>query len=99
MSIRGYNSRQLAISLTVENVGLATLATVLGIGSGIVSLMGEVQLLNKYIVTYTAWRLVFPLMSQLQLALLYLIIVAATMAPIIIVVRRITNKPNVKGVE
>jgi hypothetical protein len=38
-------------------------------------------------------------MSQLQLALLYLIIVAATMAPIIIVVRRITNKPNVKGVE
>ena len=99
MSIRGYSARQLAISLIVENVGLATLATVLGIGSGVVSLMGEVQLLNKYIATYTAWRFVFPLMAQLQLALLYLIIVAATVAPIIIVVRRITNEPNVKGVE
>ena len=99
MSIRGYSFRQLTISLTVENVGLATLATVLGIGSGIVSLLGEVQLLNKYILTYTAWRFVFPIMSQLQLALLYLIIVAATVAPIIIVVRRITNEPNVKGVE
>jgi ABC-type antimicrobial peptide transport system permease subunit len=99
MSIRGYSARQLAVSLTVENVGLATLATILGIGSGIVSLMGEVQLLNKYITTYTAWRFVFPLMSQLQLALLYLIIVAATVIPIILVVRRITNEPNVKGVE
>ena len=99
MSIRGYSARQLEISLAVENVGLATLATVLGIGSGIVSLMGEVQLLNKYIITYTAWRFFFPTMSQLQLALLYVIIVAATVAPIIIVVRRITNEPNVKGVE
>ncbi len=99
MSIRGYSTRQLAISLIVENVGLATLATVLGIASGVVSLMGEVQLLNKYILTYTAWRFIFPTMSQLQLTLLYLIIVAATVAPIIIVVRRITNQPDVKGVE
>jgi hypothetical protein len=99
MSIRGYSSRQLAISLMVENVGLASLATVLGIGSGIVSLMGEIQILNKYILTYTAWRFVFPLISELQLSLQYIIIVAATVAPIIIVVRRITNEPNVKGVE
>jgi ABC-type antimicrobial peptide transport system permease subunit len=99
MSIRGYSSGQLAVSLIVENVGLATLATVLGVGSGIVSLMGQVQLFNQYILTYTAWRYVFPAMSQLQLGIIYLVIVAATVAPIIIVVRGITNKPNVKGVE
>jgi ABC-type antimicrobial peptide transport system permease subunit len=99
MSIRGYSSSQLAISLIVENVGLATLATILGIGSGMVNLLGQVQLFNQYILTYTAWRYVFPAMSQLQLGILYLVIVAATAIPIIIVVRGITNKPNVKGVE
>jgi ABC-type antimicrobial peptide transport system permease subunit len=97
MSIKGYSARQLAVSLAIENVGLATLATILGIGSGVVNLMGQVQLFNKYILTYTAWMIIFPLTSQLQLLLLYLVIVVATLAPIILVVRRITEKPNVKG--
>jgi ABC-type antimicrobial peptide transport system permease subunit len=97
MSIKGYSARQLATSLAIENIGLATLAAILGIGSGLVNLMGEVQLFNKYILTYTAWRVIFPFITQLQLLLLYLIIVAATLAPIILVVRRITDKPNVKG--
>ncbi|MCX6648744.1 MAG: FtsX-like permease family protein [Candidatus Bathyarchaeota archaeon] len=97
MSIKGYSARQLVVSLAIENVGLATLATILGIGSGVVNLMGQMQLFNKYILTYTAWKVVFPLTSQLQLLLLYLVIVAATLAPIILVVRRITEKPSVKG--
>jgi ABC-type antimicrobial peptide transport system permease subunit len=97
MSVKGYSARQLAVSLAIENVGLATLATILGIGSGIINLMGQVQLFNKYIMTYTAWRILFPLTSQLQLLLLYLVIVAATLTPIVIVIRRITEKPNVKG--
>jgi ABC-type antimicrobial peptide transport system permease subunit len=99
MSIKGYSSRQLAISLAVENIGLATLATLLGIGSGIVSLMGQEQLFNKYILTYTAWRITFPLISQMQLMALYLVIVAATLAPIMLVVRKITEQPNIKGEE
>jgi len=97
MSVKGYSARQLVMSLAIENLGLATLATILGIGSGIVYLMGEVQLFNKYILTYTAWRFAFPLMSQLQLLALYLVIVAATLAPIVLIVRRITEQPNVKG--
>ena len=97
MSIKGYSARQLAVSLSIENVGLATLATLLGIGSGIVNLMGQVQLFNKYILTYTAWRILFPLTSQLQLLLLYLVIVGTTLAPILIVIRRINKKPNLKG--
>ncbi|HIH89561.1 TPA: ABC transporter permease [Candidatus Bathyarchaeota archaeon] len=97
MSVKGFSARQLAVSLAIENVGLAVLATILGIASGWVNLMGEVQLFNKYILTYAAWRISFPLTSQLQLLLLFLIIVAATLAPIILVVRRITEKPSVKG--
>ncbi len=97
MSVKGFSSRQLAVSLAVENVGLAVLATILGIASGWVNLMGEVQLFNRYILTYTAWKISFPLMSQLQLLLLFLIIVVATLAPIILVVHKITEKPNLKG--
>jgi ABC-type antimicrobial peptide transport system permease subunit len=97
MSVKGYSERQLILSLSIENIGLATLATILGIGSGIVSLMSEVQLFNKYILTYTAWRLSFPLVSQLQLLALYLVIIAATLAPIVLIVRRITEQPNIKG--
>jgi ABC-type antimicrobial peptide transport system permease subunit len=97
MSVKGYSAKQLIMSLAIENLGLATLATLLGVGSGIVYLMGEVQLFNKYILTYTAWRLSFPLMSQLQLLALYLVIVAATLAPIVLIVRRITEQPNIKG--
>ncbi len=97
MSVKGYSARQLAASLAIENIGLATLATILGIGSGVVYLMGEVQLFNKYLLTYTAWRFSFPLMSQIQLLALYLVIVAATLAPIVLVVRKITEQPNVKG--
>ena len=59
--------------------------------------MGQVQLFNKYILTYTAWRVLFPLTSQLQLLLLYLVIVGTTLAPILIVIRRINEKPNLKG--
>jgi hypothetical protein len=59
--------------------------------------MGQVQLFNKYIISYTAWRVIFPVTAQLQLILLYAIIVAATLLPIVMVVRRITEKPNIKG--
>ncbi len=97
MSIRGYNARQLSTSLITENVGLATFASAIGIAIGLLSLTGQVQLYNKYVQSFTSWRFVFPLFSQLQLALLYIIIVVATIAPIILVVRRITEEPNLKG--
>jgi hypothetical protein len=61
--------------------------------------MGQEQLFNKYILTYTAWRITFPLISQMQLMALYLVIVAATLAPIMLVVRKITEQPNIKGEE
>ena len=97
MSIKGYSARQLSLSLITENVGLAVLATVLGAVIGLVSLSGQVELYNKLVYTYTSWRLILPAISQLQLALLFIILLAATAAPIVLVVRRITEKPNVKG--
>ncbi len=97
MSVKGYDTRQLSVSLITENVGLASFASIMGVAIGMLSLTGQVQLYNKYIQSYTSWRFAFPLASQLQLALLYLAIVAATVAPIILVVRRITEEPNVKG--
>jgi ABC-type antimicrobial peptide transport system permease subunit len=97
MSVKGFSSRQLVVSLAIENVGLAVLATILGVASGYINLLGEIQLFNRYILTYTAWRISFPLIAQLQLLLLFLIIVAATLAPIILVVRRINEKPSTKG--
>ena len=97
MSVKGYSTRQLSTSLITENVGLATFASIIGVGIGLLNLTGQVQLYNKYVQSYTSWRFVFPLFSQLQLALLYLVIIAATIAPIILVVRRITEEPNIKG--
>ena len=97
MSIKGYSARQLSLSLITENVGLAILATVLGVVIGMVSLSGQVVLYNRLVYTYTSWRLVFPAISQIQMGLLFIILIAATIAPIVLVVRRITEEPNIKG--
>jgi ABC-type lipoprotein release transport system permease subunit len=97
MSIKGYSARQLSLSLITENVGLAVFAAVLGAVIGLVSLSGQVVLYNRLVYTYTSWRLILPVISQLQLALLFIIILAATAAPIVLVVRRITDEPNVRG--
>ena len=96
MSVRGYSTRQLAGSLITENVGLAALATVLGVTIGLVNLSGQVATFNRVVVSYTSWRLVFPSLSVAQVALLFLVIVVATAIPVVMIVRRITEEPNVK---
>jgi hypothetical protein len=97
MSIRGYSVQQLSMSLVVENIGLAIFATLLGVVAGFINLFGQVELYNLYVVNYTIWRFVFPPLSQLQLILLFLVVVAATIIPILITVRTITSEPRLHG--
>jgi ABC-type antimicrobial peptide transport system permease subunit len=97
MSIRGYQKYQLSISLITENIGMTIFASILGITIGVVNLLGQIEFYNKYIPSYTSWRLEFPLVSQVQLALLFTSIVLATIIPIELVVRKISKKPNIKG--
>ena len=97
MSIRGYSAQQLSMSLIVENIGLAIFATLLGVVAGFINLIGQVELYNIYVINYTIWRFVFPPLSQLQLILLFLVVVAATIIPILITVRTITSEPKLHG--
>ena len=97
MSIRGYSARQLSSSLVIENVGLAVFATIFGVITGFINLIGQIELYNVLVLTYTSWRFVYPLISQLQLVLLFLVILAATVTPILITVRRITIEPNIRN--
>ena len=97
MSIRGYSVRQLSVSLIVENIGLAIFATLLGGVAGFINLYGQVELYNIYVLNYTSWRFVFPILSQLQLILLFLVVVVATIIPILITVRTITDEPKLHG--
>jgi hypothetical protein len=94
MSIRGYSIQQLSISLVVENIGLAIFAALLGVVAGFINLIGQVELYNLSVFNYTIWRFVFPLLSQLQLILLFLVVVVATIIPILIMVRTIASEPK-----
>jgi hypothetical protein len=97
MSIRGYSIRQLSMSLIVENIGLAVFATLLGVVAGFINLIGQVELYNIYVINYTIWRFVFPPFSQFQLILLFLVVMIATITPILITVRTITDEPKLHG--
>jgi ABC-type antimicrobial peptide transport system permease subunit len=97
MSIRGYSARQLSLSLIVETIGFAIFATVLGGVTGFINLFGQIELYNIYVVNYTSWRFIFPIISQLQLILLFLVVLVATVVPILLMVRMITEEPKLHG--
>jgi ABC-type antimicrobial peptide transport system permease subunit len=96
MSVRGCNNWQLSICLISESFGLVVFAAFMGIVVGVMSLFGQVELYNKLVPTIVNWRFMFPLNSQLQLLLFLLVLVVATVMPVIFFVRRITEEPKIE---
>ena len=99
MAIRGFSSGQLAITLLVENIGMALFAVVLGFAMGFISLRGEAEVFNAAVAAGLERRVVFPFSAQLNLGLVVGLLLAATAMPILIAVRRISENPTWRTVE
>jgi len=96
MTIRGFSPRQLDVSLLLENVGMSLFAAVLGVAIGFVALKGEAQVFNMVVPTMLQRQVVFPMASIINLLLVVAMLLAATVAPILVAVKRITDKPSWK---
>jgi ABC-type antimicrobial peptide transport system permease subunit len=96
MSIRGYSQSQMALSLLFENIGMDLLAIVLGGIIGYVSLKGQVELYNQMLAIMVERRIAFPWSAQLSLAIIVGLMLLATVAPILVVVRRISVSPDLR---
>lgn len=96
MSIRGYDSGQLSATLLVENLGMSLFAILLGVLVGYINLYGQTELFNQVLATTIERRIVFPLQAQLNLLSIIGLIIVATVTPIIISVRSISQKPDLK---
>lgn len=96
MAIRGYSPSQLSMSLVFENVGMELLAIMLGAAVGFVSLRGQAELFNQVLATSIERRVVFPLSSQINLLIIVGLLLAATLLPILVAVRRFSGSPDLK---
>ena len=96
MSIRGYNQSQMALSLLFENIGMDLLAVVLGGIVGYVSLKGQVQLFNQISAVAVERRIILPWSALASLALIVGLLLVATVAPILVAVRRISLSPELR---
>ncbi len=96
MSIRGYSQSQMALSLLFENLGIDLLAIALGGAVGYVSLKGQVQLFNQMVAVAVERRITFPWSARASLALIVGLLLVATVAPILVAVRRIAVSPDLK---
>lgn len=96
MSIRGYSQSQMALSLLFENLGMDLLAMLLGGTVGYVSLKGQTQLFNRVVAVAVERRILFPWSARASLAVIAGLVLVATVAPVLVAVRRITVSPNLK---
>ncbi len=96
MAIRGYSPGQLGMSLVFEHVGMELLAILLGVSVGIVSLRGQTELFNQVLSAGIERRMVFPVSAQVNLLVIVGLLFLATLVPIILAVRRISDSPNLK---
>ncbi len=96
MSIRGYSQSQMALSLLFENLGMDLLAIVLGGLVGYVSLKGQVQLFNQMLAVVVERRILFPWSALASLAMIVGLLLVATVAPVLVAVRRISVSPDLR---
>jgi len=96
MSIRGYGQSQMALSLLFENLGMDLLAMALGGAVGYVSLKGQVQLFNSMVAVAVERRIMFPWSALASLAAIAGLLLLATVAPILVAVRRISVSPDLR---
>jgi len=92
MAIRGFSTRQLAATLLVENIGMVAFAGVIGAFVGFISLRGEIGVLNSFS-TPLERRALFPLSAQIGLVAIVGLLLASTVIPILIGVKRASDKP------
>ena len=93
MAIRGFSSRQLAVVLLVENLGMTIFSIVIGLTVSFVMLSGQTALVNSTLPSFIQRRVVFPLSAQLKLAAVVGVLLASTIIPILLSVGRISNNP------
>lgn len=93
MAIRGFSSRQLAVILLVENLGMTLFSIVIGFTVSLVMLSGQTELVNSTLPYFIQRRVVFPISAQLKLAAVIGILFASTIIPILLSVGRISNNP------
>ncbi len=96
MSIRGYGQSQMALSLLFENLGMDLLAMALGGAVGYVSLKGQVQLFNQMVAVAVERRIMFPWSALSSIAAIAGLLLLATVAPILVAVRRISVSPDLR---
>jgi len=93
MAIRGFSSRQLAVILLVENLGMTLFSIVIGFTVSLVMLSGQTALVNSTLPFFTLRRVVFPLSAQIKLAVVIGTLLVSTILPILLSVRRISDNP------
>ncbi|TEU09290.1 ABC transporter permease, partial [Candidatus Bathyarchaeota archaeon] len=93
MAIRGFSSRQLAMTLLVESLGVTLFSIALGLGVGLVMLHGETRLFNAAITLMLERRVVFPPLAQLTLIVVVALLVVSTIIPILFMVRNVSENP------
>ena len=96
MTIRGYSQSQMALSLLFENLGMDVLAMALGGAVGYVSLKGQVQLFNQMVALPVERRVIFPWSAQASLAAIAGMLLLATVASVLVAVRRISVSPELR---
>lgn len=96
MSIRGYSQSQMALSLLFESLGMDLLAMALGGAAGYVTLKGQTQLFNRVVAVAVERRILFPWSARASLAVIVGLMLVATVAPVLVAVRRITVSPNLR---
>jgi predicted lysophospholipase L1 biosynthesis ABC-type transport system permease subunit len=99
MAIRGLSPGQLSMSLISETISMDVFAIVLGTVVGYVSLRGQVELSNRLLATGFARSVVFTSSSQLSLLAIIGLLLLATVAPILVMIRRISASPDLKQEE
>jgi hypothetical protein len=93
MAIRGFSSRQLAVILLVENLGMTLFSIVIGLTVSLVMLSGQTALVNSTLPFFIQRRVVFPLSAQIKLAAVIGTLLVSTIVPILLSVGRISNNP------
>jgi ABC-type antimicrobial peptide transport system permease subunit len=92
MSVKGLSYKQLIIMFLTENLALVTFSVVLGLFVGFVVVYGNISATNAALIELIKRRLVFPLDTTLMLTSCIALIFAATVLPILIMLREYVTK-------
>jgi ABC-type lipoprotein release transport system permease subunit len=92
MSVKGLSYKQLVIMFLTENLALVIFSVVLGLFVGFVAAYGNISATNVALTELVRRRLVFPLDSTLMLTSCLALIFAATILPILVMLRGYVTK-------